>query len=158
MKDNSEPKIINIFTDGACSGNPGPGGWAAILKYGDHTKELSGGEPETTNNRMEMIAAIKGIEAVHTKVPIHVYTDSTYLRDGITIWLKKWQATGWKTAQNKDVKNQDLWKELAEISANHDITWHWVKAHNGHSENERADFLARTAIVKEVMTKKLKTL
>jgi ribonuclease HI len=156
MKETAESDIIYIYTDGACSGNPGPGGWAAVLKYGTHVKEISGGEAETTNNRMELTAAIKGIAAVKQKVPIHLYTDSTYLRDGVSSWLRKWQTNGWKTSQNKAVKNQDLWQLLSDTCQNHDVQWHWVRAHAGHPENERADFLARHAIVKEVMTRAIK--
>ena len=156
MKETKSTEAIHIYTDGACSGNPGPGGWGVVLIYGDHTKELSGGELVTTNNRMELMAAIKGIEAVNKKLPIHVHTDSMYLKDGITVWLHKWQAGGWKTAQKKPVKNQDLWQQLVALTQNHDIKWHWIKAHNGHVENERADMLARNAIIKEVMTKTMK--
>jgi ribonuclease HI len=156
MKDSTTREVIHIYTDGACSGNPGPGGWGVVLKCGDHVKELSGGELKTTNNRMELMAAIKGVEAVHKRLPIHVHTDSMYLKDGITTWLRKWQAGGWKTANKKPVKNQDLWQHLATLAEDHDIQWHWIKSHNGHTENERADMLARNAIIKEVMTKTIK--
>jgi ribonuclease HI len=156
MKESDSTEAIHVYTDGACSGNPGPGGWGVVLIYGGHTKELSGGELQTTNNRMELLAAIKGIEAINKKLPIHMHTDSKYVKDGITVWLSKWQAGGWKTAQKKPVKNQDLWQQLVALTQNHDIQWHWIKAHNGHTENERADMLARNAIIKEVMTKTMK--
>ena len=137
---------VSIFTDGACSGNPGPGGWGAILRWKGQDKELSGGARETTNNRMEMMAAIRALESLKRAVPVDLYTDSTYLRDGITKWLPGWKANGWKTAAKKPVKNQDLWQRLEAALADHDIRWHWVKGHAGHPENERADELARKAI------------
>jgi ribonuclease HI len=139
-------KIVEIFTDGACSGNPGPGGWGAILRYGGVEKELSGGEPATTNNRMEMMAAIMAIEAVKRPCEIHLHTDSEYLRQGITTWIHSWKARGWKTADKKPVKNVDLWQRLERAIETHDVHWHWVKGHSGHVENERADELARLAI------------
>lgn len=139
---------VEIFTDGACSGNPGPGGWGAVLRWKGVEKELSGGEPETTNNRMEMMAAIVALESLKRTVPVDLYTDSTYLRDGITKWLPGWKANGWKTAAKKPVKNQDLWLRLEAAMADHDIRWHWVKGHAGHPENERADELARAGIPK----------
>ena len=139
-------KIIEIFTDGACSGNPGPGGWGAILRYGTTEKELNGGEPQTTNNRMEMMAAIMAIEAVKRPCEIHLHTDSEYLRQGITTWIHSWKARGWKTADKKPVKNVDLWQRLEQAIETHDVHWHWVKGHSGHVENERADELARLAI------------
>ena len=136
---NGQKKIV-IYTDGACSGNPGPGGWGAIMIYGDQRKELKGGEVETTNNRMEVIAAIKSIEAIKDgfTIPIELHTDSSYLRDGITKWIN-----GWKTSQKKPVKNEDLWRHLDELRNGHNISWHWVKGHAGHPLNERADELAR---------------
>ena len=139
-------KIVEIFTDGACSGNPGPGGWGAILRYGGVEKELNGGEPATTNNRMEMMAAIMAIEAVKRPCEIHLHTDSEYLRQGITTWIHGWKARGWKTADKKPVKNVDLWQRLEHAVETHDVHWHWVKGHSGHVENERADELARLAI------------
>jgi ribonuclease HI len=139
-------KLVEIFTDGACSGNPGPGGWGAILRYGDVEKELNGGEPATTNNRMELMAAIMAIEAVKRPCEIHLHTDSEYLRQGITTWIHSWKARGWKTADKKPVKNVDLWQRLELAIETHDVHWHWVKGHSGHIENERADELARLAI------------
>jgi len=136
-------KKVVIYTDGACSGNPGPGGWGAILMYGEHRKEIKGGEAETTNNRMELIAAIRAIELINRRSEIELHTDSSYLRDGITKWISKWKRNGWKTAQKKPVKNDDLWKELDKLRESHDISWHWVKGHAGHPLNERADELAR---------------
>ena len=138
--------IIRIYTDGACSGNPGPGGWGAILKWNEHEKELSGGETETTNNRMEMIAVIEGLKEIKKKALIEVYTDSKYVQQGVNEWLAGWKAKGWKTASKKPVKNQDLWQELDQLIQLHDISFHWVKGHAGHPENERADALAVAAI------------
>jgi ribonuclease HI len=137
---------IEIFTDGACSGNPGPGGWGAVLRYGAVEKEMNGGEPETTNNRMELMAAIMAIEAVKRPCEIHLHTDSEYLRNGITTWIHGWKARGWKTADKKPVKNVDQWQRLEAAIKTHDVHWHWVKGHSGHKENERADELARLAI------------
>lgn len=137
---------VEIFTDGACSGNPGPGGWGALLRHNGKEKELSGGEKETTNNRMEMMAAIQALESLKRAVPVDLYTDSTYLRDGITKWIKGWKARGWKTADKKPVKNIDLWQRLEKAVAQHDIRWHWVRGHDGHPENERVDVLARNAV------------
>ena len=142
----ASPKIVEIFTDGACSGNPGPGGWGAILRYGGVEKEMNGGEPQTTNNRMELMAAIMAIEAVKRPCEIHVHTDSEYLRQGITTWIHSWKARGWRTADKKPVKNVDLWQRLEAAIETHDVHWHWVKGHSGHAENERADELARLAI------------
>jgi ribonuclease HI len=139
-------KIVEIFTDGACSGNPGPGGWGAILRYGGVEKEMNGGEPQTTNNRMELMAAIMAIEAVKRPCEIHLHTDSEYLRQGITTWIHSWKARGWRTADKKPVKNVDLWQRLEAAIETHDVHWHWVKGHSGHAENERADELARLAI------------
>ena len=137
---------IEIFTDGACSGNPGPGGWAAILRSGEHEKELFGGERLTTNNRMELMAAIKGLEALKKPSAVTLYTDSKYVMDGLNQWLPRWKANGWKTADKKPVKNDDLWKTLDEAVKRHDVQWRWVRGHDGHVENERADALARGAI------------
>lgn len=137
---------VQIFTDGACSGNPGPGGWGVVLRWKGTEKEISGGERETTNNRMEMTAAIKALESLKRTVPVDLYTDSTYVRDGITKWLPGWKSNGWKTAAKKPVKNQDLWQRLEAAIQDHDVKWHWVKGHAGHPENERADELARTGI------------
>jgi len=139
---------VQIFTDGACSGNPGPGGWGAILRWKHAEKEMSGGARSTTNNRMEMTAAIRALESLNRAVPVDLYTDSTYLRDGITKWLSGWKAKGWKTAAKKPVKNQDLWLRLEAALADHEVKWHWIKGHAGHHENERADTLARRAIPK----------
>lgn len=139
---------VEIFTDGACSGNPGPGGWGAVLRWKSNEKELSGGEPETTNNRMEMMAAISALETLKRTVPVDLYTDSIYLRDGITRWMPAWKANGWKTSAKKPVKNQDLWLRLEAAMKDHDIRWHWIKGHAGHPENERADVLARGAVPK----------
>jgi ribonuclease HI len=141
-------KSVEIFTDGACSGNPGPGGWGAVMRWRGLEKELSGGERETTNNRMEMMAAIRTLESLQRAVAVDLYTDSTYVRDGITKWLAGWKARGWKTAGKKPVKNQDLWQRLDRATQGHDIRWHWVRGHSGHPENERADELARKAIPK----------
>lgn len=138
--------MVEAFTDGACSGNPGPGGWGAILRYGDHEKELSGAEADTTNNRMELMAAIAVLEAMKRPVTITVWTDSQYLRNGITQWLAGWKARGWKTASKSPVRNVDLWVRLDEARQRHDVTWQWVKGHAGHPENERADALARKAL------------
>ena len=134
---------VEIFTDGACSGNPGPGGWGAILRYRGTTRELCGGEADTTNNRMELLAAISALEALTRPCAIDLYTDSNYLRGGITQWVHGWIRNGWKTADKKPVKNVDLWQRLIAARDRHDITWHWVKGHAGHAENERADELAR---------------
>ena len=138
----ARPKIV-IHTDGACSGNPGPGGWGAILESGAHRKELKGGEALTTNNRMELTAAIKGLEALKAPSDVALYTDSNYLRDGITKWIRKWKTNGWRTADKKPVRNADLWQRLEEACARHDVRWHWVRGHAGHDENERADELSR---------------
>ena len=138
--------IIDIFTDGACSGNPGPGGWGAILRWRGTEKELAGGEAETTNNRMELMAAIKSLESLKRPVKARVHTDSQYVKDGITQWITNWKRNGWKTAARKPVKNADLWQRLEEAANAHDVEWHWIRGHTGHPENERADALARGAI------------
>jgi ribonuclease HI len=138
--------LVQIFTDGACSGNPGPGGWAAILRAGKHEKEISGAEPSTTNNRMEITAAVKALEALKKPSQVMLHTDSKYLIDGIGRWIQRWKANGWRTAEKKPVKNEDLWRALDAAAARHDIEWAWVEGHSGHVENERADALARAAI------------
>ena len=137
---------VEIFTDGACSGNPGPGGWGAILRYGETEKELSGGAAETTNNQMELMAAIKALEALTRPCTVNLHTDSQYVKNGITQWMKGWIRNGWKTAAKKPVKNADLWKQLSDAVSRHDVKWHWVKGHAGHPENERADELARAGM------------
>ncbi|WP_271077078.1 ribonuclease HI [Aurantiacibacter sp. MUD61] len=138
-------KHVEIFTDGACKGNPGPGGWGALLRMGRHEKELVGSEAETTNNRMEMTAAIKALGALIEPCEVTLYTDSKYLIDGITKWVHGWKKRGWINASKKPVKNADLWHDLIEVASTHKITWQWVKGHNGHPENERVDQLASDA-------------
>jgi ribonuclease HI len=140
--------LVEIYTDGACSGNPGRGGWGAILRYNGIEKELSGGENETTNNRMEMTAAIEALASLKRPCQVHLYTDSKYLKDGIEQWLQGWKARGWKTADKKEVKNIDLWMKLDELFSMHQVTLFWIKGHAGHPENERADELARLAVPK----------
>jgi len=137
---------ISIYTDGACSGNPGPGGWGVVMIWRGHEKELWGGEPQTTNNRMELMAAIRGLEALKPGGRAALYTDSTYVRNGITEWIGKWKRNGWRTAARKPVKNEDLWRRLDAALAGHAVDWHWVKGHAGHPENERADALARKGV------------
>ncbi len=137
---------VDIFTDGACSGNPGPGGWGALLRWNGTEKELSGGEKNTTNNRMELMAAIAALESLTRHMSVRLHTDSQYVKDGITQWIAGWKRNGWKTAARKPVKNEDLWKRLDIAQARHRVTWHWVRGHNGHAENERADQLARDAV------------
>ena len=137
---------VEIYTDGACRGNPGPGGWGATLEMGEHFRELSGAEAMTTNNRMELTAVISALEALKRPVPVKLYTDSEDVRRGITEWLKSWKARGWKTADKKPVKNQDLWERLDAVAAQHQIEWHWVKGHSGVPGNERVDRLANAAI------------
>lgn len=139
-------KRVEIHTDGACRGNPGPGGWGALLQWGDTEKTLNGAEALTTNNRMEMTAAIEALNALKKPCAVNLYTDSEYLRKGITEWLAQWKARNWRTAARKPVKNIDLWQRLDEAVARHDIRWHWVKGHSGHPGNERADQLANEAI------------
>jgi ribonuclease HI len=138
--------VIDVFPDGACSGNPGPGGWGAILRSGAHEKEISGGETLTTNNRMEMTAAIRALQSLKKPSQVTIHTDSRYLMDGATQWMKKWKSNGWKTSDKKPVKNDDLWRALEDASAPHEVKWRWVKGHSDHVENERADALARAAI------------
>ena len=133
---------VTIHTDGACLGNPGPGGWGAVLRYGEHVKELYGGEPATTNNRMELMAAIQALESLTRHSEVDLHTDSSYVRNGIMGWVAKWKANGWRTAAKQPVKNVDLWQRLDEAAAQHDVTWHWVKGHAGDPGNERADALA----------------
>ena len=137
---------VEIFTDGACSGNPGPGGWGVILRYGGHKKEMHGGEAWTTNNRMELMAAIQALDALTRSTQVTLYTDSVYLRDGIMKWVDTWKVNGWRTANKKTVKNVDLWLRLVSASGRHRVEWIWVKGHAGHPENERADALARRGI------------
>lgn len=137
---------VEIYTDGACRGNPGPGGWGVVLRYGAHEKELYGGEVETTNNRMELMAAIRGLESLTRQCEVDLTTDSNYVRQGITEWIAKWKTNGWKTSARKPVKNVDLWQQLDLAASRHKIRWHWIKGHSGHAENERADALANRGI------------
>ena len=139
---------VEIFTDGACSGNPGPGGWGAILRMADKERELSGGDPATPNTRMELMAAIQGLEALKRPCQVRLFTDSTYVKDGVTKWIHGWKRNGWKTADKKPVKNVELWQRLDAARNGHIVEWHWVKGHSGHPENERADRLARDEIAK----------
>jgi len=142
----AENSIVEIFSDGACSGNPGPGGWGTILRFGGHEKELSGYDPETTNNRMELIGAIAGLEALTRPCRVRVTTDSEYVKKGMTEWIEGWVKRGWKNTQKKAVANRDLWERLLELADQHQVEWHWVRGHDGHAENERCDALARAAI------------
>jgi ribonuclease HI len=137
---------VLIYTDGACKGNPGPGGWGALLRVGAHEKELFGGEPETTNNRMELVAVINALASLKRACSVEVYTDSQYVRNGITEWLAQWRRRGWKTADRKPVKNVDLWQALEREAGRHEVQWHWVKGHAGHDGNERADELANRGV------------
>ena len=137
---------VRIFTDGACSGNPGPGGWGAVLRYQDTVREITGSENPTTNNRMELLAAISALEALRRPVTVDLYTDSSYLRNGMTGWLRGWKRNGWRTASGRPVKNADLWQRLETAAQLHDVTWHWVRGHAGNPDNERADRLARGAV------------
>ncbi len=146
MSDDKPLPLVDIFTDGACSGNPGPGGWGALLRYGAVEKELSGGEPATTNNRMELMAAIAALEALKRPVKARLHTDSMYVKDGITKWVHGWKKNAWRTAEKKPVKNVELWQRLDAATQPHQIEWVWVKGHSGHPENERVDALARQAI------------
>ncbi len=139
-------KPVVVFTDGACSGNPGPGGWGALLRYNGVEKELCGGEPDTTNNRMELMAAIQALETLKRPMAVQLYTDSVYVKNGITQWIKGWKARGWVTADKKPVKNIDLWQRLEAATQRHTIEFHWVRGHAGHPENERADELARRGL------------
>ncbi|MBI1425299.1 MAG: ribonuclease HI [Gammaproteobacteria bacterium] len=141
-----DAKQVDAFTDGACRGNPGPGGWGVLLRYGDTEKELYGGEGHTTNNRMELMAAIMALESLTQRCKVRLTTDSEYVKNGITQWLPKWKARGWRTASKSPVKNADLWQRLEQAEARHEVQWHWVRGHSGHSENERADRLANRGI------------
>ena len=143
--DNKEIRV-EIFTDGACSGNPGAGGWGAVLRWRDTERELKGGESETTNNRMELMAAIKALESLDRPVKVDLYTDSTYVQKGITEWIHSWKRRGWKTASRTPVKNEDLWRRLDNAIQHQEVSWHWVKGHAGHEGNERADALARAGL------------
>ena len=143
MTENTDKGPVVIYSDGACSGNPGPGGWGALLLYGAKRKELKGGEPLTTNNRMELLAAAEALDALRKPCVVELHTDSQYVRNGIMQWIHKWKANGWKTASHDPVKNEDLWRRLDEAQKRHTISWHWVKGHAGHEQNERADELAR---------------
>jgi ribonuclease HI len=153
--DNADNHVIEIYTDGACSGNPGPGGWGVVIRDKDkgEYKEFSGGEPVTTNNRMELMAAIQGLSTLEPtpKKKVRFFTDSLYVRDGIDQWLPRWKTNGWRTAQKTTVKNIDLWQQLDALASGHDIEWCWIKGHSGHPDNERADLLARNAIVQQIM-------
>ncbi len=144
----SKETIVEIFSDGACSGNPGPGGWGTLMRFGDKEKELSGYAPETTNNRMELTGAIEGLAALKRPCKVSLTTDSEYVKKGITEWIHGWIKRGWKNSQRKDVANRDLWERLWELANTHQVEWHWVRGHAGHAENERCDELAREAIVK----------
>jgi len=144
-----QESVVTIYTDGGCKGNPGPGGWGAILIYKGREREIYGGEPLTTNNRMEMMAAISALEALKRGCPVDLHSDSQYLRNGITEWIAGWKANGWKTAQKKPVKNVDLWQRLDAARQRHKVNWHWVRGHHGHPENERADRLAQRGIAEQ---------
>lgn len=141
-------KVVDIFTDGACVGNPGPGGWGALLRWDGHEKEICGGERHTTNNRMELMAAIMALETLKRPVKVRIHTDSQYVKNGITEWIHAWKRKGWKTAGKTPVKNVDLWQRLEAAIERHDVKWHWVRGHAGHTDNERADELARRGIGK----------
>ena len=146
MKDPQDLKEVHAWTDGACRGNPGPGGWGVLLRYGDHERELCGGEAGTTNNRMELMAAIRALEALREPCRVELTTDSEYVRRGITEWLPRWKRNGWKTSSRKPVRNAELWQRLDEAAARHQVQWHWVRGHSGQPENERADALANRGI------------
>ena len=150
----TDSKRVIIHTDGACSGNPGPGGWGAILEFNGTTKELFGGVPDTTNNRMELTAAIEGLRALKSPCVVQIHTDSEYLRNGITKWIHGWRKNGWKTADRKPVKNAELWQALGDLIAKHQVSWHWVRGHSGHDLNERADELAREGMAPYLKRKK----
>jgi len=145
-------EVVRIYTDGACKGNPGPGGWGALLRYGDHERELWGGDPATTNNRMELLAVIRALESLKRRCEVEVYTDSQYVRNGITTWMADWKRRGWKTADRKPVKNMDLWQRLDTLAADHHVRWHWVRGHAGHDGNERADQLANRGVAELART------
>ncbi len=140
------PDAVEIFTDGACKGNPGPGGWGALLRYGEHEKELCGGEPQTTNNRMELMAVIAALETLKRPSRVRLTTDSQYVKRGVTEWMARWRRNGWRTAERKPVKNRELWERLDRALGEHRVDWHWVRGHSGHPENERADQLANRGI------------
>jgi ribonuclease HI len=146
VSETSVSEVVCIYTDGACKGNPGPGGWGALLRSGTRERELYGGEPATTNNRMELTAVIRALEALKRRSTVEVYTDSEYVMKGITEWLAAWKRRGWKTADRKPVKNADLWRALDEAAGRHEVRWHWVRGHSGHPENERADALANRGV------------
>ena len=146
MDERSRTAQVIVYTDGGCRGNPGPGGWAALLRYGDHERELTGAEAQTTNNRMELMGAIAALEALTRSSRVALYTDSQYVKKGMTEWLKSWIARGWLTADKKPVKNADLWQRLQAAAAGHQVEWHWVRGHAGHAENERADALANRGV------------
>ena len=137
---------VDIYTDGACKGNPGPGGWGALLKWGAHERELFGGEPQTTNNRMELMAVIEALRALTRPMRVTVHTDSQYVQKGISEWITQWKRRGWKTADRKSVRNEDLWRALDELAGSHEVRWAWVRGHSGHPENERADALANRGV------------
>lgn len=139
-------KVVEIYTDGACKGNPGVGGWGALLRYAGHEREIFGGEKLTTNNRMELLAAIRALESLKRRCTVHLHTDSQYLQKGISEWLQSWKARNWRTSGRKPVKNEDLWKQLDELTQQHDIEWCWVRGHSGHIDNERADRLANRGV------------
>ncbi|TMH69859.1 MAG: ribonuclease HI [Betaproteobacteria bacterium] len=142
-------KTVVIYTDGACKGNPGPGGWGALLEYDGRRKELFGGEPHTTNNRMELVAVIRALEALKRESDVAIYTDSQYVKNGIEAWIHAWKRNGWKTSDKKPVKNEDLWRELDELATRHRISWHWVRGHDDNPGNERADELANQGVIME---------
>jgi ribonuclease HI len=145
MSETTAQRVV-IYTDGACKGNPGPGGWGAWLRWGEHEKELFGGDPSTTNNRMELTAVIESLALLKRRTPVAVYTDSAYVKDGITSWIHGWKKRGWRTADNKPVKNIELWQKLDALVASHEVQWHWVKGHSGDPGNERADALANRGV------------
>ncbi|WP_208437859.1 ribonuclease HI [Bartonella taylorii] len=144
----NQQKVVEIYTDGACSGNPGVGGWGAVLRWNGHERELYGGQEHTTNNQMELVAAIHALKALKEPCSVELYTDSVYVRNGISMWLEGWKKNHWRTASNSPVKNMELWQALEDACSHHTIRWHWVKGHAGHPDNERADALARKAITK----------
>ncbi|SEM87543.1 ribonuclease HI [Nitrosomonas marina] len=145
-----EDRVVKIFTDGACKGNPGIGGWGAVLRYGAHEQEIFGGEKHTTNNRMELLAAIRALELLKRSCKVRLYTDSQYVHNGISQWMQAWKARKWKTADNRPVKNEDLWRLLDQLSQKHDVEWLWVRGHAGHEGNERADALANRGVDKVI--------
>ena len=146
MTERGAQRLVELYADGACKGNPGPGGWGVLLRAGDHERELHGGEPRTTNNRMELTAVIRGLAALKARARVRVYTDSQYVQKGISEWIHGWKRNGWRTASKSEVKNADLWKKLEEVAGAHQVEWHWVKGHAGHPENERADALANLGV------------